>query len=91
VIELPPVKEEEPFLSAEEIKTQALDDRRKRARIEQFAVTLGDMFKGDHLLTTPKGRQYHVTLHDPAGGEGEKLVTLKFKLPGFKYSVTTHP
>ena len=67
---LPPAVEEEPFLSAAEIRTQALEDRRKRARTEQFTVTLGDMFKGDHLLTTPKGRQYQVTLHDPAAGTG---------------------
>jgi len=61
---------EEPFLSPDEIKAQALEDRRKRARTEQFTVTLGDMFKGDHLLTTPRGRQYQVTLHDPAAGTG---------------------
>jgi superfamily II DNA or RNA helicase len=67
---LPPVVEEEPFLSVDEIKIQAMDDRRKRARTEQFSVTLGDMFKGDHLLVTPKGRQYQVTLHDPAVGTG---------------------
>ena len=67
---LPPVADDEPFLSAEEIQKQALDDRRKRARTEQFSITLGDMYKGDHLLKTPKGRQYQVTLHDPAAGTG---------------------
>lgn len=61
---------EEPFLSPDEIRVQALKDRKKRARTEQFTVTLGDMLKGDHLLTTPKGKQYQVTLHDPATGSG---------------------
>ncbi len=61
---------EEPFLSPDEIKAQALEDRKKRGRIEQFSLTPGDMLKGDHLLTTPRGKQYQVTLHDPAAGIG---------------------
>ncbi len=65
-----PATEEERFLLPEEIKQQAMDDRNKRARVEQFTVTLGDMFKGDHLLTTPKGKQYQVTLHNPVVGTG---------------------
>ncbi len=67
---VPESVQEEPFLSPDEIRVQALDDRKKRARTEQFTVTLGDMYKGDHLLTTPKGKQYQVTLHDPAAGSG---------------------
>ncbi len=58
------------YLSYEEIKQQALDDRRKRAKQEEFTVTQGDMLKGDHLVTTVKGRQYQVTLHNPAEGMG---------------------
>ena len=62
--------EVEPHLTRDEIRLQALDDRRKRATRESFAVIEGDMFKGDHLVTTPKGRQYQVTLHDPATATG---------------------
>ncbi len=67
---VPEAVQEEPFLSPDEIRAQALEDRKKRARTEQFTVTLGDMLKGDHLLTTPKGKQYQVILHDPAAGSG---------------------
>jgi SNF2 family DNA or RNA helicase len=59
-----------PNLSAEEIRQQALEDRRKRAKIEELKVIQGDMLKGDHLVTTAKGRQYQVTLHNPAAGVG---------------------
>ncbi|WP_163337366.1 SNF2-related protein [Desulfopila sp. IMCC35008] len=61
---------EESFLTGGEIRTQALEDRRKRAAREEFRVKTGDMFKGDHLIETPKGRQYQVTLHDPGLGAG---------------------
>jgi SNF2 family DNA or RNA helicase len=57
-------------LSYEEIKQQALEDRHNRAKQEKFTVIQGDMLKGDHLVTTIKGRQYQVTLHDPAAGTG---------------------
>jgi SNF2 family DNA or RNA helicase len=58
------------YLSYEEIKQQALEDRRKRAKNEKFKVIQGDMLKGDHLVTTVKGRQYQVTLHNPAAAVG---------------------
>ncbi|MFZ0726435.1 MAG: SNF2-related protein [Desulfobacterales bacterium] len=61
---------EEPYLTAEEIRRQAIDDRKRRARIEAFTVTEGDMLKGEHLVETANGRQYVVTLHDPANGQG---------------------
>ncbi|MFO7709071.1 MAG: SNF2-related protein, partial [Desulfobacterales bacterium] len=60
----------DPCLSEDEIRHQALEDRRKRARTERFTVIEGDMFKGRHLLQTDTGRQYTVTLHDPASGRG---------------------
>ncbi len=60
----------EAYLTPDEIREQAIDDRRKRARSETFQVTWGDMFKGVHLLETPKGRQYEVTLHDPIDYRG---------------------
>ncbi|MDP3479467.1 MAG: SWIM zinc finger family protein [Desulfoprunum sp.] len=58
------------FLSAEEIREQALEDRQKKGRQETFQVIQGEMLKGDHLVTTTKGRQYQVTLHDPRTGTG---------------------
>lgn len=66
----PTVSPADPCLTPEEIRRQALEDRKKRARNETFQVTLGDMFKGDHLVASAKGRQYQVTLHDPATGAG---------------------
>ncbi len=61
---------ERQYLSYEEIKQQALEDRQKRAKLEEFKVIQGDMLKGDHLVTTVKGRQYQVTLHNPAEAVG---------------------
>ena len=61
---------DDPCLTAEEIRDQALDDRKKRARNEGFKAVWGDMFKGEHLVETPKGKQYLVTLHDPSAGMG---------------------
>ncbi len=60
----------EQFLTADEIRAQALDDRRRRARTEEFLVTEGEMIKGSHLVETRAGRQYVVTLHDPLKGRG---------------------
>lgn len=61
---------EKEYLTYEEIKAQALEDRLRKSRNEEFALTAGDMIKGDHLVTTKRGKQYQVTLHDPAGGHG---------------------
>lgn len=58
------------YLTEDEIRQQALDDRRTRAKREKFTVVQGDMLKGDHLVTTVKGRQYQVTLHDPENAGG---------------------
>lgn len=65
-----PAAEADDFLDADEIRRQAVEDRQKRAKKEAFTVTTGDMLKGDHLIETTKGRQYQVTLHDPATGRG---------------------
>jgi len=59
------------FLSAEEIRDKALEDRRSRAHKEELKLVRGEMVKGDHLLETATGRQYVVTLHDPAKGLGQ--------------------
>jgi ATP:corrinoid adenosyltransferase len=61
---------DEPYLTPDEIKQLALEDREKRARNEAFTVTEGDMPKGEHLVQTVSGRIYTVTLHDPANGMG---------------------
>lgn len=60
----------EPWLGPEEIRQQALEDRRKRARTESFDITLGEMIKGEHLVETTRGQQYTVTLHEPQTGLG---------------------
>ncbi len=65
-----PIKPDERFLTHEEIRAQALEDRRKKARQEKFNFVVGDMYKGEHLVETPKARQYVVTLHDPEKGLG---------------------
>ncbi|HKI49454.1 MAG TPA: DEAD/DEAH box helicase [Desulfobacteria bacterium] len=61
---------DEPYLSPEEIRKQAIADRENRARTESFQLSEGEMLKGIHLIETKKGRQYEVTLHDPEKGEG---------------------
>jgi len=66
----PSAPAEEAFLSPAEIRAQALDDRKSRARSEHFRITAGDMLKGCHLLETESGGQYTVTLHDPDKGVG---------------------
>ncbi|MFZ2632309.1 MAG: DEAD/DEAH box helicase [Desulfosalsimonadaceae bacterium] len=58
------------FLTHDEIRGEALEDRKKRAKTEKFTVTPGDMFKGEHLVETLAGRQYTVTFHDPERGIG---------------------
>ncbi len=68
--EAPEAGDDRLYLTPEEIRAQAVEDRKKRARQEEFKVTLGDMYKGVHLLETPKKKQYAVTLHDPATGAG---------------------
>lgn len=62
--------QQERFLSSEEIKEQALEDRKKRALSEDFTIELGDMYKGEHIVETPLGKQYQVTIHNPVTGQG---------------------
>jgi superfamily II DNA or RNA helicase len=61
---------EKGWLSPEEIRELALEDRRMRAHKEAFTVTQGEMIKGEHLVESPNGKQYTVTLHDPLNGLG---------------------
>jgi len=68
--DLPTTPTGEECLTFEEIKEQALKDRKKRAANEEFKIIPGDMYKGEHLLETVRGNQYQVTLHDPRNGAG---------------------
>jgi len=61
---------EEKYLTYDEIRIQAVKDREKKARNEDFRLIPGDTFKGEHLVETPNGRSYTVTLHDPVSGKG---------------------
>jgi len=61
---------EEKYLSYEEIKTQAIKDREKKAKNERFRLIMGDTYKGEHLVETSTGRSYTVTFHDPTSGRG---------------------
>ena len=63
-------EKDEPYLSGEEIKSQALSDRKKRAKTESFTFIRGEMIKGDHLVINKNNREYCVTLHDPLNGTG---------------------
>ncbi len=65
--DIPPA---EAYLTADEIRAQALEDRRKRAKSEELSAVLGDMYKGEHLVGTARGLQYKVTLHDPENALG---------------------
>lgn len=64
------LEDEPPYLTEEEIRSLAMDDRKRRGRSETFRAVLGDMFKGDHLVINKNGRQYDVSLHDPEQGRG---------------------
>ncbi|MDM8515191.1 SNF2-related protein [Desulfobacterales bacterium HSG16] len=67
---VPDVESEEAYLTPEQIREQAMKDRRKRAGSESFIPTYGDMFKGEHMVETPEGKQYQVTIHDPENENG---------------------
>ena len=58
------------LMGRDEIKIQALNDRRKKARGERFEITLGDTYKGAHIIKNDKGKEYVVTMHDPLNEKG---------------------
>ena len=62
--------EPDEILTPEEIRQQALDNRKKNAKQEVFEVIYGDMFKGEHMLINQRGREYVVTLHEPHSASG---------------------
>lgn len=57
-------------LSYDEIRAEAIEERKKKARNEGFELTLGESYKGEHLVRNAKGREYVVTLHEPTKGLG---------------------
>ncbi len=65
-----PSTQKDEWLRPEEIRELAVADRHLRARKETFTVIPGEMIKGEHLVETDLGRQYTVTLHDPATAAG---------------------
>ena len=60
----------DPYLTPEEIRQQAIDDRHHRAASEGLELIAGDMIKGVHTVVAKTGREYQVTLHQPEAGRG---------------------
>jgi superfamily II DNA or RNA helicase len=58
------------YLTPEEIKELALESRRERAKKEDFTLLRGETFKGTHTVRTGRGREYTVTIYNPAEGSG---------------------
>jgi ERCC4-related helicase len=67
--EVDPVLEEN-LLSYEEIKNQAIEERKEKAKSEKYKIRLGESFKGEHWMTTIRGAVYVITLHQPILGKG---------------------
>jgi superfamily II DNA or RNA helicase len=59
---------EDEYLTPGEIREDAIRARMKRAASERYTVTQGLAYKGEHLVTTSKGKQYLVTVYDPVAG-----------------------
>ncbi len=62
--------DENPYLNEDEIRLQALEDRKKRAKSESFEVIQGEMYKGEHIIINKAKKKYTVTLHDPMNARG---------------------
>ncbi|MCK5674643.1 MAG: SWIM zinc finger family protein, partial [Spirochaetales bacterium] len=58
------------YLTPEEIKTTALESRKNRAKTEGFILVQGETYKGCHTVQTVKGRNYTVTIYNPAEQSG---------------------
>ncbi|MEA1911579.1 MAG: DEAD/DEAH box helicase, partial [Spirochaetota bacterium] len=58
------------YLTPEEIKAEALDARKRKAKKEEFTLFPGDTYKGYHTVKTLKGREYTVTIYNPAEQTG---------------------
>ncbi len=60
----------EEYLTPEEIKEIALEGRKERAKKEKFILDRGEMYKGTHIVKSPKGSEYTVTIYSPADRSG---------------------
>jgi len=58
------------YLTPEEIKTTALESRKNKAKKEGFILIPGETYKGSHTVQTKKGRNYTVTIYNPAEQSG---------------------
>jgi superfamily II DNA or RNA helicase len=58
------------YLTPEEIKTIALESREERAKKEGFSLHPGDTYKGTHAVTTPRSKEYRVTIYNPLEKSG---------------------
>lgn len=67
---LPDAADQGQTLSPEDIRIQALDNRKKSAKEEFYDITFDDTFKGEHLVVTSRGKEYVVVVHDPTSGAG---------------------
>jgi len=65
-------KEELPleYLTPEEIKSIALESRKERAKREEFTLLRGETYKGRHTVRNPRGKEYTVTIYNPAERSG---------------------
>lgn len=69
-----PDEDDDPCLTPEEIRQQALEDRAARAKNEELWVTEGDTLKGEHLVKTLAGLQLKMDLFQGVFEEGEDQV-----------------
>ncbi|MCD6397249.1 MAG: DEAD/DEAH box helicase [Spirochaetaceae bacterium] len=53
------------YLTPEEIKSEALDARKRKAKKEGFTLFPGDTYKGYHTVKTLKGKEYRITIYNP--------------------------
>jgi ERCC4-related helicase len=57
-------------LTPEEIKKIALESRKERAKHEEFTLIPGETYKGPHTVRNARGKEYTVTVYEPAKGTG---------------------
>ncbi len=62
-------------MTFEEVRQQALESRKNSAQNDTFDITQGETYRGEHLITNVRGKQYTVTLHDPENEKGHCTCT----------------
>lgn len=60
----------EKYLTMQEIKEIAVEDRKKRAARENFILIEGDIYKDEHLIKNEKGKTYSIIMHNPETASG---------------------